>query len=77
LRALEKVRRRLTDLSAQLREEGVSLPTFSAGVAEYSPGETAHSFIERADAALYTAKRNGRDRVEVHTGDDFADIQGR
>jgi len=77
LRALEKVRRRLTDVSVQLNEEGISLPTFSAGVAEYSPGETAHSFIERADAALYTAKRNGRDRVEVHTGDDFADVQGR
>lgn len=75
LRALGKVRRRLSDLSAQLNEEGVSLPTFSAGVAEYSPGETAHSFIERADAALYTAKRNGRDRVEVHTGDDFVDAR--
>ena len=71
LRALEKVRRRLSDVSAQLQEEGVSMPTFSAGVAEYCPGETAHSFIERADAALYTAKRKGRDRVEVHTTDDF------
>jgi len=75
LRALKKVRRRLADVSARLSEEGVLLPTFSAGVAEYSPGETAHSFIERADAALYTAKRNGRDRVEVHTGDDFADAR--
>ncbi len=77
LRALEKVRRRLTDLAAQLNEEGgVLLPTFSAGVAEYSSGETAHSFIERADAALYTAKRNGRDRVEVHTGDGIAEARG-
>ncbi len=74
--ALEKVRRRLADFSAQLNEEGVLLPTFSAGVAEYSSGETAHSFIERADAALYTAKHNGRDRVEVHSGDGFAGIQG-
>ncbi len=76
LRALEKVRRRLADFSAQLNEEGVLLPTFSAGVAEYGAGEIAHSFIERADAALYTAKRNGRDRVEVHRGAGFADIQG-
>ncbi len=68
LRALEKVRRRLLEVTTQLEdEEGVLLPTYSAGVAEYSSGETAHRFIERADAALYAAKRNGRDRVELHT----------
>jgi len=75
LRALEKVRRRLAEVSAQLHEEGVDMPTFSAGVAEYCPGETAHSFIERADAALYTAKRSGRDRVELHTGDNIAAVR--
>ncbi len=73
---MEKVRRRLADFSAQLNGEGVLLPTFSAGVAEYSSDEIVHSFIERADAALYTIKHNGRDRVEVHRGAGFADIQG-
>lgn len=75
LRALEKVRGRLSEVSEPLHEQGIPLPTFSAGVAEYNPGESVHSFIERADAALYIAKRNGRDRVELHTGDDFDEAQ--
>jgi diguanylate cyclase (GGDEF)-like protein len=35
----------------------------SAGVAELSPADTADSLLRRADAALYRAKRGGRDRV--------------
>lgn len=68
VRALEKVRRRLDEITGQLPAEE-ALPTFSAGVAEYRSGETANSLIERADTALYEAKRSGRDRVEVHTGE--------
>ena len=43
-------------------------PTFSAGVAPYHPGENAESYMARADAALYQAKRQGRDRIEVFDG---------
>lgn len=39
--------------------------TASFGVAQLVPGESALEFQERADAALYEAKRNGRDRVQV------------
>lgn len=43
--------------------EGGSV-SISIGVAEYhSPGDTAKSVIGQADAALYEAKRAGRDRV--------------
>jgi diguanylate cyclase len=37
--------------------------TMSVGVAEFSSGEEVEQLIERADAALYTAKHNGRNQV--------------
>jgi diguanylate cyclase len=37
--------------------------TFSAGVTESPAGEAIELAIERADKAMYRAKRNGRDRV--------------
>ncbi|MCE5231875.1 MAG: GGDEF domain-containing protein [Mizugakiibacter sp.] len=40
--------------------------SFSVGLAEVEPGCALDSAIERADAALLVAKRNGRDRVELY-----------
>jgi diguanylate cyclase len=37
--------------------------TVSIGVSRYEPGESLSSFVERADHALYAAKRDGRNRV--------------
>lgn len=37
--------------------------TASIGVAQYVHHETLNEFVARADAALYTAKKNGRNRV--------------
>jgi len=42
--------------------------TVSAGVAERRPSDTVHSLLARADAALYRAKRQGRNMV-VAEGD--------
>ena len=44
----------------------VSSITISLGIAEYIEGEALEQLINRADKALYTAKRNGRNRVEVY-----------
>ncbi|WP_449062096.1 diguanylate cyclase [Planomonospora algeriensis] len=38
--------------------------TFSAGVAGLAPGGSTEDLLRAADAALYEAKRHGRDRVE-------------
>jgi PleD family two-component response regulator len=37
--------------------------TFSGGITAHPRGESMQSTIARADAALYEAKSNGRDRV--------------
>ena len=39
--------------------------TASFGVAEHLRQESGHDTVARADAALYKAKRNGRNRVKV------------
>ncbi|WP_240125374.1 GGDEF domain-containing protein [Thermomonas alba] len=39
--------------------------TISAGAAALHPGETREQWLARADAALYRAKQNGRDRLEI------------
>jgi diguanylate cyclase (GGDEF)-like protein len=41
------------------------LPTLSLGVAVHEPPESAAATLQRADAAVYAAKRAGRDRIRV------------
>jgi diguanylate cyclase (GGDEF)-like protein len=65
IRALNKVRRRAAETRWQTNGTVAAVPTFSAGVSLYKPGESAGAFIERADKALYRAKRLGRNRIEL------------
>ena len=65
VRALNKVRRRANETRWQTNGTISDVPTFSAGVSLYKPGESASAFIERADKALYRAKRLGRNRIEL------------
>jgi diguanylate cyclase (GGDEF)-like protein len=65
LRALEKVRKRTAESPYQLEGRTMPMPTFSAGISLYKPGETPGNLIERADKALYQAKRLGRNRIEL------------
>jgi diguanylate cyclase len=65
IRALNKVRRRATETRWQSNGIISQVPSFSAGVSLFKPGESASAFLERADKALYRAKRLGRDRIEL------------
>jgi diguanylate cyclase len=58
----------LTEISSRMLKrrstnENLGAVTVSAGFAELLPGETVEALLERADAALYTSKRTGRNRV--------------
>jgi len=65
VRALNKVRRRASETRWQTNGTASDVPTFSAGASLYKPGESVSAFIERADKALYRAKRLGRHRIEL------------
>ncbi|WP_457642591.1 GGDEF domain-containing protein [Persephonella sp.] len=58
----EKIRRIIEDL----RTENLPEITVSIGVAGFDGYERLHDFIKKADIALYSAKRKGKNRVEIY-----------
>jgi diguanylate cyclase (GGDEF)-like protein len=64
----ERVRRAIGEARVTAPDGGLAGATASFGVAELDPdAPEADRLVEAADAALYEAKRAGRDRVEVWT----------
>ena len=62
LRVAERMRARLKDQPFEFAGHSIHV-TLSAGVATARADDSRESLIESADAALYRAKRAGRDRV--------------
>ena len=62
VKVVQRVQRELTKNFFMHKDDRI-LITFSAGVAERMPDESPESIIPRADAALYEAKKTGRNRV--------------
>jgi diguanylate cyclase len=67
---LEEIRVEVSSrmLKRRSTNEDLGAITISSGFAERRPGESGHSVMERADAALYTSKRGGRNRVSSAEG---------
>jgi len=61
----QRMRERTVAMAVPLPRGGTVAFTVSIGVAVLQEGEAAGRAIERADAALYRAKANGRNCVEV------------
>lgn len=69
LTVADHIRRAVMSKELMRRSTGQNLGrvTISLGAATTRKGETAQSLIARADACLYAAKRNGRNRVICET----------
>ena len=61
--ALRTLAERLRRDAAESLGSGEPRVTVSIGLATLRPGETASQWLARADAAMYQAKHEGRDRV--------------
>ncbi len=61
---VEKIRKSVSKAEFHYKQERVSV-TMSAGLTEMRPNDGAISIYERADKALYEAKRGGRDRLVI------------
>jgi diguanylate cyclase (GGDEF)-like protein len=64
----QRIAERLRERIAAAQWPGGQRVTSSFGVAEWRQGEDLHEGIKRADEAMYRAKQNGRDRVELELG---------
>ncbi|WP_261841273.1 GGDEF domain-containing protein [Aliamphritea ceti] len=63
----ETIRSKIKAIRIKQKKSGevISSITSSFGVAELIPGETPDACTGRADVALYKAKQNGRDQVQI------------
>ena len=61
--AFKKIRTKVLETYIINNNEAIQIPSFSAGLSIYRPGESVESLIERADNALYKAKESGRDCI--------------
>jgi diguanylate cyclase (GGDEF)-like protein len=60
-----QVAEKLKNAIEQVKFDEIETVTCSFGVAQYVYGDTAETLISRADDALYRAKLNGRNQVEL------------
>jgi diguanylate cyclase len=64
---VESIRRSIAGQPIAIAGQGLRV-TWSVGLSEPAPDTTVTNLIRRADEALYSAKKGGRDRVCLHDG---------
>lgn len=64
-KAVEKTKIDISKVNSDVTEKNIGV-TISLGVAEYSPDDDENTLLQKADKALYRAKENGRNRVEIY-----------
>ena len=64
----ERIRNIIANAEMKDPAGNVFAVTVSQGLSGWEAGEDAHSLISRVDEALYKAKENGRNRVEISPG---------
>jgi diguanylate cyclase (GGDEF)-like protein len=61
---VERLRTAICELNICVDDQSLELSA-SFGIAEYRPGENISETLNRADTALFAAKRAGRNRCEI------------
>jgi diguanylate cyclase (GGDEF)-like protein len=72
----ERFRESVSNLAIRVGNRTIGV-TCSIGAAEWEPGDTIDTLLRRADAALYEAKRTGRNRVVAADSFDLSDEHKR
>jgi two-component system cell cycle response regulator len=72
----ERFRESVSNLAVRVGNRTIGV-TCSIGAAEWEPGDTIDTLLRRADAALYEAKRTGRNRVVAADSFDLSDEHKR
>jgi diguanylate cyclase (GGDEF)-like protein/PAS domain S-box-containing protein len=65
LGVVERIRTQISSTSIPIGDGESFSVSVSIGLAQHVPGESLEALLQRADTALYKAKRSGRDRVVI------------
>ena len=69
----ERIREQIADMNNRYSDQDIDV-TASIGISTLQPKDSINSLFERADKALYEAKRQGRNRVVAAKEDEFSPI---